>query len=91
MSSVPKNQWTRTLNQRESTLSATAMFFFSIAGQLLLIISSFVAIAGLLLITGSIGSGWGARIGGVALALGATGGFLAGSWATNQYSVQRRS
>jgi hypothetical protein len=66
------------------------MLFFSVVGQLLLIISTFVAIGGLLMVTGTLGIGWGARFVGTALLLVAAGGFFGGKWATNQFAVQRR-
>lgn len=91
MHQAQKNRWTRTLDQRVSTLSASAMFFFSIVGQLLVIISSFAAIAGLLMLAGALGSGWGARVIGLGWVLFAVAGFVFGAWTTNQYAVQRRS
>lgn len=90
MPSEPTNRWTRALKQRPTSVSALAMFGFYIAGSILVIISSLAAFAGLLLVIGAVGSGWGARIAGAGLVLAAVGGFFIGRWATNQYAVQRR-
>jgi len=79
------------MDRRASTLSAGAMFFFSIVGQLLLIVSMFVAMGGLLMVTGTLGHGWEQRIIGIGLVVAATGGFLGGTWATSQFAVQRKS
>lgn len=67
------------------------MFFFSIIGQLLLIVSTFAALAGLLLVAGTLGAGWGARVVGGGLVVSAVVGFVVGTWATNEYAVQRSS
>ena len=91
MAHAPKNRWTRALDRRASTLSAGAMFGLYVAGGVLLIVSVFIVLGGLLLVTGTTGSGWVSRIVGVALIAIAAGLFRFGLWATNQYTVQRRN
>lgn len=91
MAPAPMNRWTRALRQRPSTISALAMFGFFIAGSMLVIISSLAALAGLLLVGGAVGSGWGGRLAGIAVLAGAVACFLVGRWATYQFRVQRRS
>lgn len=86
----PRNLWTRSLQRKASTLSAASMFVLYVGGAILLVISSFGAMAGLLMVTGDLGEGWTMRLVGVGVVLAAIGLFLFGKWATLQYSVQRR-
>ena len=90
MPKLPRNRWTRTLDRKESTLSAAAMFFFSIVGQLALIVSTFVIIGGLLMLFGSTEDGVGERFLGLAMVAAAIAGYVGGIWAVNQFTVQRR-
>ncbi len=85
-----RNRWSRTLDRKESTLSAAAMFFFSIVGQLALIVSTFVIIGGLLMLFGSAEDGVGGRLVGLAMVAAAIAGYVGGAWAVNQFTVQRR-
>lgn len=66
------------------------MFVLYVGGAILLVVSPFSAIAGLLMVTGDLGDGWTMRLVGVGVVLGAIGLFLFGKWATMQYSVQSR-
>ena len=86
----PRNVWTRTLERKASSLSAASMFVLYVGGSLLLVMSSFGAIAGLLMVTGDLGDRWTTRLVGVGVVLASIGLFLFGKWATLQYSVQRR-
>ena len=59
-----------------------------LGGTLLLMVSVFLVLAGLLLVVGVTGSGWQDRATGVALMLGGIAAFAAGRWATYEYSIQ---
>ena len=87
---VPKNRWSLAMDRSPSVPTAVSRFGVYIAGALLLIISVWMAIAGLLLVGGAIGSGWQGRLVGSGLIVGAVVAFFVGRWATNQYAVQRR-
>ncbi len=67
------------------------MFGLFIVGQLVLIIASIAALAGLLLLAGGLGSGWVSRLVGGGVLLMAAGGFFMGAWASREFSVQSRS
>jgi hypothetical protein len=84
------NRWTQRMKARGRTQDAVAMFVFYIGGTLLTILSVFGAIAGLLFVTGDLGSGgWGRALGIVVIALSASV-FALGVWLTRSYRVQER-
>ena len=78
------------LQPRESTISATSHFVFQISGNVLAIIAVWVALAGLLGVTGAMGSGWQGRLLGTTALIGATGLFWLGKRMAIENRVMRR-
>ncbi len=70
--------------------TALAGFGAYMIGVLLLIVSVWVFVAGLLLVTGTIGSGWEGRLIGVGLTVGGVALFAAGRWSAGEFTVQQR-
>ena len=84
------NRWTEAIDRSPSVGTALGGFSAYLGGALLLMIAVLLALPGLLLVVGTIGSGWPDRLGGVALIAGSVVVFAAGWWLTNNYAVQRR-
>ena len=68
--------------------TAASLFVVYLAGTLLMIASVFLILGGLLLVVGTIGSGWQGRVTGVGLVIAGTAAFAIGRWTTYQYAVQ---
>ena len=78
------------LEPRESVISASSHFVFQVGGNLLAIIAVWVAFAGLLGVTGTMGSGWQGRVVGVIVMAAAVGLFLLGKRMAIENRVMRR-
>lgn len=78
------------LEPRESVIGASSHFVFQIGGNLLAIIAVWTAFAGLLGVTGTMGSGWQGRVLGALAMAGAVGLFLVGKWMAIENRVMRR-
>lgn len=86
----PKNRWSQDIDRSPRVTTALAGFGAYVLGALLLIVSVWVLVGGLLLVTGTVGSGWQGRLVGVGLTVGGVALFTAGRWLTAQYAVQRQ-
>ncbi len=78
------------LEPRDSVISASSHFVFQIAGNVLAIIAVWTAFAGLLAVTGTMGSGWQGRVVGALAMTGAVGLFLLGKRMAIDNRVMRR-
>lgn len=88
---VPKNRWTRAIDRKATLGTALGGFGAHIAGSLLLIVSVYLTIPGLLFVVGTLGTGgWQHRLLGAGLVTFGAVLFMVGRWTSDQYAVQRR-
>jgi hypothetical protein len=88
---TPTRPPTQRLEPRNSTLSASSHFVFQVGGNLLAITAVWVGFAGLLGVTGSLGSGWQGHALGTAGLIAALGLFRLGKRMAIDNRVMRRS
>ncbi len=84
---APKNRWWRDIDRSPRVGTAAAGFGAYLIGALLLIVSVFLIIPGILLVVGSMGSGWQGRIAGVGLIVVGAAALVVGRWLSDQYAV----
>ena len=70
---TPKRPPPPRLEPRDSTITASSHFVFQVGGNLLAITAVWVGFAGLLGVTGSMGSGWQGRLAGAAALIAGIG------------------
>lgn len=79
-----------TLEPRESLISASSHFVFQVGGNVLAIIAVWTAFAGLLGVTGTMGTGWQGRVVGAVVLFAAIGLFWLGKRMAIDNRVMRR-
>ena len=78
------------LEPRESITSASSHFVFQIGGNMLLIVAVWIALVGVLGITGTMGDGWQGRVVGALVLVAAFGLFRLGKRLAIENRVMRR-
>lgn len=84
---APKRRFSQAIDRSPKVGTLAVSFGAYLLGSLLLIVSVFLIIPGLLLLLGSMGSGWQGRVTGVALVVVGTAALVAGRWLSDQYAV----
>ena len=78
------------LEPRDSVVAASSHFVFQIGGNVLAIVAVWTALAGLLGVTVTMGSGWQGRVVGAIVLFAASGLFLLGKRMAIENRVMRR-
>lgn len=81
-----KNHFAEAIDRSPTVATAAGAGLVWAAGTLALLVAVFPALAGLLLVSGSMGSGWLDRLAGAGLLAGGAALLAFGRWATYQYS-----